>query len=363
MKRIKHLEYLPIIIISIFIFFFINNYKSLLNIIKVVTPLLWGFAISYILNPLCKYIQKKTKWKWGASIFVVYLIVMIITAILVVILVPVLIDNLREFIKELPSIVRKANAGITAIINDLSKSSALKDVIERFNFNDLSSTITKFSTSFIANFSNIVVTFTSDLMRFIIGFVLSIYILLSKHKFIENAKKIISIYTYKNKNSRIYVVFKKADHYFGKFLAGKVLDSIIIGIIAFIGLSMLKAPFAPLNALVIGVTNIIPYFGPIIGGIPVVLITLVLHPIKAIWVALFIIVLQQVDGYFIGPKILGDTVGISPIWIIIGVLLGGGLFGVIGMILGVPFIALVNSEISYYIDESQKRIHDTNITS
>ena len=130
---------------------------------------------------------------------------------------------------------------------------------------------------------------------------------------------------------------------FGKFIVGKIIDSLIIGILCFIGTSILAIPYALLISVVVGITNIIPFFGPFLGAIPSIFILIVIDPVKALWFAIFILILQQIDGNIIGPKILGNSVGISGIFIMFSVIIGGGLFGVPGMILGVPvFVVIYN---------------------
>ncbi len=142
----------------------------------------------------------------------------------------------------------------------------------------------------------------------------------------------------------------EVDEIFSKYIIGKMIDSLIVGIICFMGLWFLKAPYALLMAIIVGVTNMIPYFGPFIGAVPAVIITLFTSPITALWVTLFIIVLQQLDGYIIGPFILGDSVGLSPFWIILAILIGGGLFGILGMLICVPVMAVVRNMFSRYIN-------------
>jgi predicted PurR-regulated permease PerM len=138
-----------------------------------------------------------------------------------------------------------------------------------------------------------------------------------------------------------------------------MIDSLIIGLICFAGMWALKAPYALLMSIIIGVTNMIPYFGPFIGAVPAIIITLFSSPVTAIWVAVFILILQQLDGYIIGPFILGDSVGLSPFWIILAILIGGGLFGVLGMLICVPVMAIVRNQFSRYIN---KRLDEKNLS-
>jgi predicted PurR-regulated permease PerM len=188
----------------------------------------------------------------------------------------------------------------------------------------------------------------------IFGFIISIYILKDKEIFIQSSKKFL--YALFNKSSvNTFLSFgKEVDSIFSRYIIGKAIDSTIIGLLCAIGMSLLDAPYGLLISLIVGVTNMIPYFGPFIGMIPAFFITLLFDPIKALWVLLFVFILQQFDGFYLGPKILGEKVGVSPFWIILAVTLGGGTFGVLGMFLGVPIIAIAKILIERFIEKRLK---------
>ena len=182
---------------------------------------------------------------------------------------------------------------------------------------------------------------SSLFIKLLSGIVISIYYLIDKESIIMNFKKFI--YSILNETHAIRIIDfgKIANITFKKFFIGKIIDSIIFGIITFIGFIILQIPYALPFSLLIGVTNMIPYFGNIMGMVPAAIITLFFSPIKSLELVLFIITLSNIDGWFISPKIIGDKVGLSPLLIILGIVLGGGLFGILGMLLGVPTIALV----------------------
>ncbi len=351
MRKIKYLEYIPIILITIALYLLISNYTIILMLFKIITPVLWGFAIGYLINTPSKYISKRFKLKWGYSVLISYIIAGIIVSLAMLLIFPSIINNIAELVSNLPNLISRLSEILTDFQNELNKNKALAQVLNKINLSEFIDKFTNLVKEYIIFFSNQILWVMNGLFKFIIGLIISVYLLLSKQKYIITAKNTIEVAFMEDTIRRLYKLLRKADYYFSKFLVGKIIDSVIIGIIAFIGLYFIKAPYYPLIALIIGITNIIPYFGPFIGAIPALFITVLSDPLKSIWVLVFIFLLQQVDGYFIGPKILGDHVGISAIWIIIGVIIGGGLFGVIGMILGVPMIALINSEISDYVDK------------
>ena len=178
----------------------------------------------------------------------------------------------------------------------------------------------------------------------IIGFIISVYVLMTKETFIGQLKKIIYAVFRPKWGNVVMEVVRKADDVFGGFFIGKIIDSLIIGGICFVALYILRMPYVVLVSVVVGVTNVIPFFGPYIGAIPSVVLIFLVDPIKGLYFIIFIIILQQVDGNIIGPKILGDTTGLSPFWVIFAILLFGGSFGVLGMLFGVPIFAVI-----YYV--------------
>ena len=186
-----------------------------------------------------------------------------------------------------------------------------------------------------------VMTVLYGLVDVLVGAMISIYLLFSKEKYMAQAKKIIYAFMKsKHANTTIHIC-RKANEIFTGFIIGKIIDSAIIGVLCFIGLSILKMPYVLLISVIVGVTNVIPVFGPYIGAIPgIILITLV-NPLQGLYFAIFILALQQLDGNVIGPAILGDSTGLSPFWVIFSIIVGGGMFGVIGIFIGVPTFALI----------------------
>ena len=182
------------------------------------------------------------------------------------------------------------------------------------------------------------------LWDFIIGFVISIYVMASKEKFAGQAKKVLYAIFEQDTSNTLIKNLRFTHQTFIGFLGGKIVDSIIIGILCFIGTSILKTPYAALVSVIIGVTNVIPFFGPFLGAVPCTLLIFVvdpLHPLNCLYFVIFILILQQVDGNIIGPKILGSSTGLTGFWVIFAITLFGGLLGVFGMIIGVPILAVL----------------------
>jgi predicted PurR-regulated permease PerM len=190
--------------------------------------------------------------------------------------------------------------------------------------------------------------FGTGLMNFVavlnntsLGLIVAVYLLLSRHKYSRQAKIVLYSTIRRDWADRIHEEIAYADHVFEGFISGKLLDSLIIGILCYIFMLLTRMPSAMLISVVVGITNIIPFFGPFIGAIPSILLLLIDNPIQAVWFTIFVIILQQFDGNVLGPMILGDSTGLSSFWVLFSILLFGGLWGFMGMILGVPVFAVI----------------------
>ena len=205
-------------------------------------------------------------------------------------------------------------------------------------------------TNLLPIIGGIVMAFASSVWNIILGIIISVYLLVDKEKFFALGKKVV-VALFNDKHANIILnLANRTNLTFGKFIGGKIIDSAIIGVLTFIILTIFKMPYSLLISVIIGITNIIPFFGPFIGAIPSAIIILFISPIKAVWFGVIILVIQQIDGNIIGPKILGDSIGISAFWILFAILVAGKLFGLVGMIIGVPMFALIYSIVKDVIE-------------
>ena len=188
-----------------------------------------------------------------------------------------------------------------------------------------------------------------------IGIIVAVYMLASRKRFVQQGKLVLHSIVRPRWAQLITEEVKYADKMFGGFINGKIMDSAIIGVLCYIGCLIFKFPSALLVSVIIGVTNVIPFFGPFIGAIPATLLILIQSPIKALWFVLFVLVLQQLDGNIIGPKILGNTTGLSSFWVLFSILLFGGLWGFVGMIVGVPLFAVIYDVIKKLVFHGLRR--------
>lgn len=338
--------------------FHLNSVKNIfLLIINILKPILYGLFIAYILKPMCIYFealfgrilhavseQRREKLAHIFAIAASLISGLLIIYCLLIVLLPKLLQSVISIITLLPDTVQRTmkwlreyfqdNPTMLNYLNDFSES-VLPDV-QAWSKDELLPSIQ----SLMNGISNSIISVFAWIKNIVIGIIVSVYILNGRKKFAVQGKLCLYGIFKKGWADWILKELAYADRMFSGFLSGKLLDSAIIGIICAIGCAILKIPNVMLISVIIGVTNIIPYFGPFIGAIPSAVLILIESPIKCIWFVIFIIILQQIDGNIIGPKILGNTTGLSSFWVLFSILLFGGLWGFIGMIIGVPLFAV-----------------------
>ncbi|MBM6860610.1 AI-2E family transporter, partial [Clostridium saudiense] len=205
---------------------------------------------------------------------------------------------------------------------------------------------------------NITVGFTSGLVNFILSLIFSIYMLLNKERLQLGMKKVLYAFSKKNFADKVMYLGKIANESFSSYIGGQFIEAIIIGVLCFIGMLVLRMPYALLISVLVAVTALIPIFGAFIGTIPSAFIILIIDPMKALWFIIFIIVLQQIEGNLIYPKVVGSSVGLPPIWVMLAMLIGGNTFGLLGMLLGIPTFSVIYKVSREYIN---KRLNNKNI--
>ncbi len=325
-----------------------SAYRFLMGLIQ---PFIIGFAIAYLLNPSMKILEKYLKFQpffkkrpqfaRSAAILVNYLIVIGCILWCSFVFLPEIKDSVLKFIQQAPDYMSAMNDQIKEIFNQITFIDS-SDVIDGVNrvFNPL----LEFSEDIpqlIATIAGNVYNFGVLALNVIMGIFIAFYMLMEKENFRKSSQKVLYALWSEEKADRFIYNLQRTHSIFQSFIVGKAVDSFIIGILAFIGFHILKNPFAAALAFFVGLTNMIPYFGPFIGAIPSILITFLVSPLQAVAVGIFILILQQFDGNYLGPKILGDKLDISPLWIILSIIVGGALMGAVGMFIGVPIFATI----------------------
>jgi hypothetical protein len=351
--------------LSILFFFIINDSKNVNispgKLISAVRPFIYGAIIAYILVPMCNFYERhinnlfSVKFGWNkeksekaASIIAIALSLgtaILIIYLLLSMIIPQLIVSLTLIVSNFDTYYEN----ITTWVSNLFKNN---DVLRGY-FETISDTITETASGFLKNellpntktfissFSSGVLSAVSILKNIFIGIIVAIYLLSSREAFAAQGRIFIHCIMKEKHADRFLEEVRFANKMFMGFISGRLVDSAIIGILCFIGLSIMKMPYSLLISVLVGVTNVIPFFGPFIGGIPAGFLILMVSPVKCVWFIIFIIILQQFDGNILGPKILGEMTNLNSFWVLFAIMLFSGLFGFIGMIIGVPVFAVI----------------------
>lgn len=315
----------------------------------ILMPFIIGFSIAFLLNSpmislekkMSQYIKPladKNKIKRMLALLITYLVFIGVLIWFLIIVLPQFYQSLLKLLNQLARGYSEYQEEIENVAEALGVATYLDLVMfNEIDFSDYTEVITKVLPFVLSK----AYSFTSTVFKFVMGIIISVYVLYDKERFILGGRKIVAVFTPEKDLDRVNLFLSESNHIFKSFFIGKTLDSIIIGILCFIGLIIMKNPYSIVIAVIVGITNMIPYFGPFIGAVPGVAITLIYDPVMALWLTLFIFLLQQFDGLILGPKILGDSTGIEPFWVLLAIIVGGALFGVLGMLLGVPVFAVI----------------------
>ncbi len=287
-----------------------------------------------------------------------YIFAVVMIAIFLGTVLPQIAISLSSLLEKIPSAIQA--------VDSLSENAVtmLQDFhISQSNLDKISDYLTQFMNGMLDMLGELVPylldltkNITIGLKNALLGLIISVYMLFSKEKFFAQTKKVLYALLPKQYVDRTIDLTRSSHKTFSGFINGKIIDSLIIGILCYFGMRIFNMPYAALISVIVGVTNVIPYFGPFIGAIPSALIILIDKPITALWFSLFILVLQQFDGNILGPKILGDTTGLSSFWVIFSIIIGGGLFGVVGMFnVGVPRYCAIYSLVRAFIEQRLRK--------
>lgn len=356
-------------------------YELLLDFFDIISPILFGCLFAYLMNPIMKRTQRffgkllaKTKLSDRKQLtmaktggLLVSLLVLAFTVYaLIALIVPNIISSLEELLQQskLEGYYNRINDWVNNVFAGTrfeewfhdNLDSLLKILTDWLKKIDISKLLTGVTSSVYS-----VVMFVFNML---VGVVAAVYILLYKKKLCAQAKKItVAVFNTKHTN-RLFEIARRTNRIFSGYVIGKIIDAIFVGVVTYFALLIMGMPYAPLIAVLVGVTNIIPFFGPFLGAIPSALLLLIEQPIDALYFIIFILVLQMIDGNIIENRILGEKLGISDLWVLVAILVFGGIFGFGGMLLGVPIFAVIYTLIVDGVNERLKRKRypaDTNL--
>lgn len=344
---------LLLVALGILFYVFINHPNAFPWLRKVLMPVVSAFVMAYLLNPLVNFIKRHSSLSHTSSVLVTTCLVLAFLGLGLTFLIPTLTSSITTLVASMPSLDE-----IEKLINDILESVDKIDFIPLPNIKldgMLTQLLSKFS-SFAGTFFSSILTnifnITSFFMKFIISFFIAIYMLLEREDLKARIKRILHAYNDSTKADNLIHTAVRAHEIFINFFIGKIIDSIIIGFITFVILMLMGYKFPLIIALIIGITNVIPYFGPYIGAVPAVFISLLTdgYPLGPL-LALIIFLIQQFDGLYLGPKILGDKVGVNAFWVLTSVTVGGAMFGVWGMLLGVPVFVFLKTALEENVEK------------
>ncbi len=363
-----------VIAASIILFFAIYRIDGLMSFFAsvggVIAPFVYGLVVAYLLCPLynvtvrgCMKVRFFKRGKKDRSRLISKILASIVSLLalfgvivgLLWMVIPGMIDSLSGIIKMLPAQVNAWSEWAENTIANMQETTGPMAVVIDTVINNaktwVDNTIIPGSENMISGLSTTAFGILSGIWNFIIGVIICTFFLNSKEIFAAQARKLIFAVTSEERAHRFLYGTHYVNKTFGKFINGKLIDSLVIGVLCFIFMSIVNWPYAMLISVIVGVTNIIPFFGPFIGAIPSALLILMVDPLTCLYFLIFILILQQLDGNVIGPKILGGSTGLPSFWIMFAILVGGGMFGFAGMILGIPVFACVYAYTAYSVNK------------
>ena len=351
--------------------------RAIKALVRILSPFIWGLVITYLLTPLVRTLQNRLfdplcarlnrggkhrrgkKLARGLAVFLSEIIMLAVIVALFYLIIPQLYSSIETIIVNSPIYIDSLTTWVTKLLTDFPEiRSYVTQVMGDVNTDLMSwlqTTVLPGLGSLLSNVGTGVKYLLTGLYNLIIGIIVSVYILGNSETFGANAKRLLYSLLTPEAAKKLLEGLDFTNRTFIGFLNGKLLDSAIIGLICYIVCAILDMPYALLVSVIIGLTNIIPFFGPFIGAVPSAIIILMVSPIKCLIFVVFIIILQQVDGNLIGPKILGSSVGINGFWVMFSIILGAGLFSFWGMLLGVPVFVLIYTLINNSVDRKLRR--------
>lgn len=355
-----------VLMFGILFFYAVQNFREVETwfnaALITLRPFIFGFVIAYLLNPIYVFFDKKfLPWLTnhtinppacrGLSIIVTYCLTGGVLYLFSALVFPQIIISVSSIIGNLRSYADSLQQLLDMVTRFATVDGMPVEFVNAVNFS-VESVIDKTYNFILGSVPHVIdyaMNFTSGLFSLIIGIIISIYMFMGKERFLAQSRKVMYA-LFSQDNARFLIdLASESNAIFSGFITGKIIDSLIIGILCFIGMWILKMPYMILVSVIVGVTNVIPYFGPFFGAIPSIIIILTESPLQALIFAIFVLLLQQFDGNILGPMILGDTTGLSAFWVIFAILIFGKLLGFAGMFIGVPVFAVVYSVAKKFI--------------
>lgn len=302
----------------------------------ILSPFAGGLALAYLLDAPVRFLERTFHWRRTVCILISYLLALALVSFLLRMVVPQIGDSLFLLAGRIPSYLETLTALMQSSRLDVP---GVDEVLG--SYQELLERLMSQATVFLPQLLNYGLAIGNGFVGAVTAVISSVYMLAGKDRLLRQLRKAVLALLPVHRARRVLDVCAHANQVFGGFIIGKIIDSSIIGVLCFVCMLLLRLPFAVLISVIVGVTNIIPFFGPFIGAVPSILILLIVDPVSALKFAVFVLLLQQFDGNILGPKILGNSTGLSALWVLVAIIVSGGLFGFAGMVLGVPLFAVL----------------------
>ena len=358
----RMLSNLMVVAGGVLLYLALSNVKAVSNAISdffsVLSPFIAGIALAYLLNIPMRFFEEKVfkrfRKKRILSILVTYLLALFISVLLLGMIAPQLIASITTFVGNIQLYFDNINQLIGWVGEAMNLEQETVDVV-MVSYKDMLNQVVTYIRGVLPEILSMTMRIGTGIISALTALIASIYMLAGKQKLMWQCRRMVYAVLPKRHADTLMRLGRLSNDMFSGFIGGKIIDSTIIGVICFAFMSLMnlgpiKMPYALLISVIIGVTNIIPFFGPFIGAIPSALILLMVNPWSALWFVVFVIVLQQFDGNYLGPKILGDSTGLPAMWVLVSIVVGGGLFGFAGMLLGVPTAAVLYTLTSDFVE-------------
>lgn len=370
-KKYNTVAAYALIVLIISILFYIGISKvsyvkiQLDKYISIFHPIIMGLVMAYLFNFILEFYEDKLivrifdeklefKHKRTVGLLLTYITIILFLVLFLNFILPQLVNSIRGLISNIPMYVHVISTKLEAIEKNLNLPEEYSQIVSN-KWEEYVDLIINFMTSLIPKIGNFAKGLISSLWNIVLGIIISIYLLIEKERFKAITRKMTtSMFSEKNTKT-IMTLVRRADNIFGRFLSGKILDSMIIAVMTFGLLKIFNMPYNLLISFIVGITNIIPFFGPFIGAVPSFFIILLESPVKAVTFLVLIVIIQQIDGNIIGPKILGDSLGISAFWILFSLLVAGKLLGFVGLVIGVPLFVFIYSIVKDIVEAKLKK--------
>lgn len=367
-------NYLILITYAILLYLGIKNIGAVLaflsNVIKILMPFILGVLFAYVLNILMSFFERKMlckldnskkhflrKTKRPLAILLTFLTVILFFTGIMNFVVPQLSQNIATLARKIPDYIKSVEYYINDKIDALNLRGDFWNTVNQ-NWNEIINKTSQFISTAVTGIFILTVGLTNTIIDFFLSLIITIYILSAKEKLIRIIKKLIYAFLPERTSARILDIGSQANKTFQGFIAGQLTEALILGVLVFIGMLIFRFPYALLCSTIIAVTAIIPIFGAWIGIVLSAFIVFMAEPSKTLWFILFIVILQQIEGNLIYPRVVGSSIGLDGLWVLFGLVVGGSLFGIVGMLLGIPAFAVLYAIIRRVTD---RRLKEKNI--